>query len=65
MSALPSHGWKGYGRPGHPYDAGRQKAIQRDLDGHDLREWAFSKWLRETVYGAAVNRWIDEIGRWQ
>jgi hypothetical protein len=28
-----------------------------------MREQAFEQWQRDTVYPAAVNRWIEECGR--
>ena len=60
--SLPESGWKGYGRPGFVPAALRQTAIANDNAGHALREWAFDKWRAETIFPAAVNRWIAEIG---
>lgn len=40
----------------------RTAALQHDDDGHDLRELAFWIWCEGTVYPAAVDRWISEIG---
>ena len=50
------------GRPGFVPAALRQTAIANDNAGHALREWAFDKWRAETIFPAAVNRWIAEIG---
>jgi len=63
--SLPEKGWMGYGRPGYLPPAAaelRRQAIANDDAGHALREWAFDKWRAETVFAAAVNRWIAEIG---
>lgn len=40
----------------------RIAAIEHDNAGHALREAAFEKWCADTVFPAAVNRWIREIG---
>lgn len=63
--SLPESGWKGYGRPGFLPPAAaavRRQLIARDAAGHALREWAFDKWRAETIFPAAVNRWIAAIG---
>lgn len=55
---LQNPDWRGYGRP----NPSRALALKHDAAGHPLREWAFAKWCRDTVYPDAVNRWIREIG---
>lgn len=49
---LPSHGWKGYGRPGY---------IPVSLRPHFTTE-ARQKCMSDTLLGEAVNRWVREIG---
>lgn len=40
----------------------RTMALQSDDAGHGLREFAFFIWCRDTIFPAAVNRWIREVG---
>lgn len=40
----------------------RRKALAHDDAGWWLREFAVSEWARNTVYPAAVERWIRQIG---
>ena len=41
----------------------RKMAIQRDNAGHYMRELAFSIFLRDTVFGQAVERRLREIAQ--
>ncbi len=40
------------------------RAIRIDLNNveYDAIEILFAKWTNETLYAAAINRWIAEIG---
>lgn len=55
--------WKGYGGPNHPATPSRrQMRLMFDNASHGERELKFAKWCGDTVYPAAVKRWIREIG---
>lgn len=60
-----SNEYTGYGGPGafrqlHA-DLMRHAAIQRDADGHWLREWAVAEWCKTTVFPQAVQRHLNDI----
>jgi hypothetical protein len=60
---LPSHGWKGYGRPGFiapHFTTEAREQYEREVAGP--QEVKFARWCRETVWPQTVNRRIREIG---
>ena len=58
---LPSHGWKGYVRPSFRFDNLSRAMYEREVAAP--QEAKFTRWLADTVYGAAINRAIADIGR--
>jgi hypothetical protein len=55
----PLNGW-GFGQL--RADLIRCAAIERDNQGHWLREWAVAQWAAGSVFPAAIERWVHEIG---
>jgi len=39
----------------------REQAIQRDLAGWWLREWAVAEWVKTTVFAQAIDRQLAAI----
>lgn len=40
----------------------RREASRRDDEGWFLREYAVSEWCKDTLFPAAIERWVREIG---
>ena len=64
---LPSHGWKGYGRPGYipvslrpHFTTEAREQYEREVE--EPREARFKQWQRDTLWPQAIARWVREIG---
>lgn len=42
-------------------DLMRSAAIQRDSDGHWLREFAVAEWCKNTLFPASIDRHLNDI----